>query len=58
MNLAGTAKFGEFREHQLHGFAHSAVRVLLDAVAPGLHVARRNTEEKRTTPRFLFQRFL
>ena len=58
MNLAGAAKLGELREHQPQGFPHSAVRVLLDPVAPGLHVARRNTEKKRATPRFLFQRLL
>ncbi len=58
MNLTGAAKLGELREHQLQGLPHSAVRVLLDSVAPRLHVARRNSEKKRAAPRFLFQRSL
>ena len=58
MHLSHALKLGELREYHPEGMLHPLVRVLLDPVAPGLHIAGGDTEEQRAAACFLLQRLL
>src|SRR5258708_11278636 len=58
MHLAYALELREFREDKAQGILHTSIGILLDAVAPGLHVACRNAEEQRAATRLLHQRLL
>jgi hypothetical protein len=53
MHLACALELGELCEDEAQGILHAPIGIFLDAVAPGLHVARRNAEEQRTATRLL-----
>ena len=58
MHLTHALQLGKLGEYQLQCFLHPLVRILLDPVAPGLHIASRDTEEQRAAARFLLQRLM
>ena len=58
MHLSCTLQLGELGEDELQGLLHALVRILLDPVAPDLHIAGGDTEEQRATARLLLQRLL
>jgi hypothetical protein len=45
-------------QDEAQGILHTLIGILLDAVTPSLHVARRNAEEQRAATRLLLQRLL
>src|SRR5271166_2071531 len=58
MHLSHALKLGELRKDNPDGIPHLLVRVLLDPVASGLHVAGGDTKEQRAAARFLPQSLL
>ena len=58
MHLSHALQLGELGEDQPEGVLHPLVRILLDPVAPGPHIAGRDTEEQRAAARFLLQRLV
>jgi hypothetical protein len=58
MHLSHALKLGELGEYDPEGSLHLLVRVLLDSIAPSLHIAGGDTKEQRTAARFLLQRLL
>src|SRR5260370_7624059 len=58
MKRRGGMGVGKFGEEELKWVMAPLVRVLLDPVAPRLHIASRNAEEQRAASRFLLQRFM
>src|SRR5271166_2874251 len=58
MHLSHALKLGELCKDDPDGGLHLMVRVLLDSVAPGLHVADGDSKEQRATARFLLKRIV
>src|SRR5437016_12721234 len=58
MHLTSALELGEFGEDKLQCVLDPLVRVLLDPVAPRLHIASRKAEEQRAATRFLLQRLV
>src|SRR5208337_1418159 len=58
MHLSHALELGELCKDDPDGGLHLLVRVLLDSVAPGLHVADGYSKEQRATTRLLFQRLV
>src|SRR6478672_5078008 len=56
--LTSALELGEFGEDELQCVLDPLVRVLLDPVAPRLHIASRKAEEQRAATRFLLQRLV
>src|SRR5229473_4818801 len=58
MHLSHALKLGELGEYDPEGSLHLLVWVLLDSIAPSLHIAGGDTEKQRAAARFLLQRLL
>ncbi len=58
VHLPHALQLGELREHQPEGILHALVWVLLDPLAPGLHVTGGDTEKQRAPAGFLLQGLL
>jgi hypothetical protein len=58
MDLTGTLELGKLREDELQCLPDPLVGILLDPVAPDLHIASSNAEYQCTTTRLLLQRLL
>ena len=56
VHLADRLKFRELAEHKRDGFLDASVRVLLDAIAAGLHITDRDSQEELASARFLLHR--
>ena len=55
-DLTDGLKLGELAEDQQDGLLDASIRILLDAVAAGLHIADRHGEEELTAARLLLHR--
>src|SRR5271166_2813978 len=58
MHLSHALELGDLCKDDPDGGLHLLVRVLLDSVAPGLHVADGYSKEQRATTRLLLQRLV
>ena len=58
MHLPHALELGKLGEDELQCILHALVRILLDPVAPGFHIAGGDTEEQRAAARLLLQRLL
>src|ERR1700730_11823006 len=58
VHLTNALELGELGEDQLQCILDPLVGILLDPVAPDLHITSSNAEEQRTTPRLLLQRLV
>src|SRR5215472_4043061 len=58
VHLTNAVEFSKLGKDQAQSFLHPLVRILLDSITPGPHIACRDTEKQRTATRFLLQCFL